>query len=131
MYRTQAAITRSNHPTPSPLKRSRLSRTARSHTHPSFHPDQPSTSKLPRGHLAYYRTIKPPTACNAFRVRADHEDEEGLERPVLGTAGEEAMYLWDLEDGSRVETIKVDLESEGDDRIKVSPNTSGWNGGHR
>jgi hypothetical protein len=72
------------------------------------------------------RTIKPPTACDAFRVRVDHEDDEGLERPLLGTAGEEAMYLWDLEDESRVETIKVDLESEGDDRIKVSPNTSGW-----
>ncbi|WVQ78842.1 hypothetical protein IAT38_000933 [Cryptococcus sp. DSM 104549] len=51
----------------------------------------------PRGHLTYSKTIRPPTSCMAFRARVDKEDQEG-ERVVLATAGEEAVYIWGLDD---------------------------------
>ena len=118
VYRTHSAITRSSRPTPPPAKRSNLSRTSHSLSNPTYRPDQPSSVKLARGHLAYYRTIAPPTPCIAFRARVDYEDEEGKEKAVLGTAGAEAAYLWDLEDESKVETIKLGPEIQG--RIQVS-----------
>ncbi|KAK8861662.1 hypothetical protein IAR55_002485 [Kwoniella newhampshirensis] len=71
-------------------------------TSPSSASDTP-----PRGHLTYFRTIRPPTNCLAFRARVDHEDVEEDARVVLGTAGEEAVYIWDLEDKGKVETYPI------------------------
>jgi uncharacterized protein (UPF0262 family) len=42
---------------------------------------------------------------------------EGEERPVLATAGEEAVYIWDLEEEGSYETIRTELTG---DRIQVS-----------
>lgn len=107
MYRTQSAINLSVNPTPPPKKRSAISRTAWSSISSSYRADQPSDIKLPRGHLAYYRTIIPPKPCRAFRARVDREDQEGQESVVLAAAGTKAIYLWDLEDEKGVETIEV------------------------
>lgn len=86
-----------------------------SHTHASFNA---KTDPLPRGHLRFYRKITPPTLCNAFRARVDHEDIEGKERAVLATAGPEAIYIWDLDEEGKVETVKVDIDDG--ERISVS-----------
>ncbi|WWD16419.1 hypothetical protein CI109_100845 [Kwoniella shandongensis] len=69
-------------------------------------PSQPPAPP-PRGHLTYFRTIRPPTDCLAFRARIDKENVEGQARAVLGTAGEEAVYIWDLEDEGRMETYHI------------------------
>lgn len=66
---------------------------------------QESTGIPHRGHLTYYKTLRPATECWAFRARMDNEGQEG-ERPVLGTAGREAIYLFGLAD-NRVETIQI------------------------
>lgn len=66
---------------------------------------QASTDVPYRGHLTYYKTLRPATECWAFRARMDNEGREG-ERPVLGTAGREAIYLFGLAD-DRVETIRI------------------------
>lgn len=76
------------------------------------------TGDLPRGHLAFYRRIMPPTDCIAFRARLDHEGTE-RERAVLGTAGEEAVFIWDLDDTEYVE--RIDILPEHQRRIQVSP----------
>jgi hypothetical protein len=47
----------------------------------------------------------------------DNEDVEGKERALLATAGSQAVYIWDLEEGEIVETIRTDLTG---DRIQVS-----------
>ena len=72
---------------------------------PGFNP-RTHTGPLPKGHLAYYRTINPPTPCRAFRARVDHEGQLGKARAVLGTAGQEAAYIWDLDEEGKVETIE-------------------------
>ncbi|ADV25222.1 hypothetical protein I305_05875 [Cryptococcus gattii E566] len=64
-----------------------------------------STDIPHRGHLTYYKTLRPATECWAFRARMDKEGQEG-ERPVLGTAGREAIYLFGLAD-AMVETIQI------------------------
>jgi hypothetical protein len=51
----------------------------------------------------------------------DYEEVEGKERAVLGTAGEEAVYIWDLDEEGRVETIPTGLTKE---RIQVSRDKS-------
>ncbi|WVQ93502.1 hypothetical protein IAU59_000576 [Kwoniella sp. CBS 9459] len=97
----------------SPAKRASLPPSSRSLTHetaysfsPSdnYTPPRPSAENQPppRGHLTYYRTIRPPTECFAFRARVDKEDTED-ERAVLGTAGAQGAYIFDLEDENRVE----------------------------
>ena len=75
------------------------------------------TGVLPRGHLSFFRRIMPPTDCIAFRARLDHEGTD-LERAVLGTAGEEAVYIWDLDDEDYVE--RIDISPEQQRRIQVS-----------
>ncbi|ORX34848.1 hypothetical protein BD324DRAFT_635358 [Kockovaella imperatae] len=102
VYRTQSAINRSNHPTPAPNQRPRL--TASAVGSPGFN-GKTWARALPRGHLLYYRTISPPTECHAFRARVDREGQK--ERAVLATAGSEALYIWDLDDASRVERISI------------------------
>ncbi|WVF65873.1 hypothetical protein IAT40_000610 [Kwoniella sp. CBS 6097] len=88
-----------------PFNRSLTHNTAYSFT-PSddYTPPRPSADNPtpPRGHLTYYRTIRPPTECFAFRARVDKADTEG-ERAVLGTAGAQGAYIFDLEDGSKME----------------------------
>ncbi|WVO14733.1 hypothetical protein L204_102371 [Cryptococcus depauperatus] len=59
----------------------------------------------PRGHLTYYKTIRPPTDCWAFRARVDRECQEE-ERPVVGLAGEQAIYIYGLADGG-LESIPI------------------------
>lgn len=113
VWRTQQAIGRSTRKTTS--AESPLSATLYSHTHPDF---TKKTRPLPRGHLAFYRRIVPSTPCIAFRARVDYPGEEGKERAVLGTAGQEAVYIWDLDEEGRVETIPTGLSEE---RIQVSP----------
>ncbi|KAL7424670.1 hypothetical protein Q5752_000354 [Cryptotrichosporon argae] len=61
-----------------------------------------AASPLPKGHLAYFRTLVPPTSCNAFRARVDREFQDG-ERAVVATAGSDAAYVWDLETGQLLE----------------------------
>ena len=114
VYRTQQAISRSAHPNP-PSRR----------PHGALYGESISTDidmtthtgRLPRGHVAYYRHIIPPTDCIAFRARVDNLGKPN-ERAVLGTAGEEGVYLWDLEDQERVERIMIPLEQR--QRIQVS-----------
>ncbi|KIR27061.1 hypothetical protein I309_04003 [Cryptococcus deuterogattii LA55] len=68
--------------------------------------DAQGSTEIPhRGHLTYYKTLRPATECWAFRARMDKEGQEG-ERPVLGTAGREAIYLFGLAD-AMVETIQI------------------------
>jgi hypothetical protein len=66
--------------------------------------------------LGYYRKISPATPYIAFKAGIDNAGIEGEERAVLATAGEEAVYIWDLEEEGRVETIRTDLTG---DRIQV------------
>lgn len=110
---------RSSHPPPKVETHPPSVRSRHSHTHPNWRATNPP-STFPRGHLSYYRTIKPPTSCIAFRARVDYEGEEG-ERAVLGTAGEEAVYLWDLDEVGRVEVIRIKEEDRCP--IQVSFNT--------
>jgi hypothetical protein len=42
---------------------------------------------------------------------------QGKERALLATAGEQAVYIWDLDDEESLETIRTDLTG---DRIQVS-----------
>ncbi|OCF40071.1 hypothetical protein I317_06146 [Kwoniella heveanensis CBS 569] len=97
----------------SPSKRAALPPFNRSLTHGTaysfassdhYHPPRPAAdnSPPPRGHLTYYRTIRPPTECFAFRARVDRADTDD-ERAVLGTAGAQGAYIFDLEDESKVE----------------------------
>lgn len=118
VWRTQHAINRSSHKTP--IGESSLSSTVKSHTHSGFNK---STVPLPRGHLAFYRKIVPPTPCIAFRARVDYEDVEGKERAVLASAGEEAIYIWDLDEEGSVETIPTGLNKE---RIQVGLGILQW-----
>ncbi|ORY29786.1 hypothetical protein BCR39DRAFT_162382 [Naematelia encephala] len=108
VYRTQAAIQRSSHPPPK--EKTAVALSSQSLTHFSWRPNQDDTTPLPRGHLSFYRTIQPPTACIAFRARVDYEGIEGKERAVLATAGDEAIYIWDLDDEKKVEVIQVPQE---------------------
>lgn len=112
VWRTQQAINRSSNK--SSTDESPLSSTVYSHTDRSF---TKKTESLPRGHLGFYRKISPPTPCIAFRARVDNEDVEGKERALLATAGEEAVYVWDLDDEGSLETIRIDLTG---DRIQAS-----------
>ena len=68
--------------------------------------------------MAYYRTITPPTPCIAFRVRVDHEEEEGKERVMLATAGEAAVYIFDLEERAVTETIKLHPDLHGETLVR-------------
>jgi hypothetical protein len=112
VWRTQHAITRSSNKGVNDT--SPLCSTVYSHTDRSF---TKKTQKLPKGHLGFYRKITPPTPCIAFRARIDHEDVQGKERALLATAGEQAVYIWDLDDEESLETIRTDLTG---DRIQVS-----------
>jgi hypothetical protein len=56
-----------------------------------------SRPQIPRGALAFYREIFPPTECRAYRARLDDEGTE-RERAMLGAAGPEAVYIWDLDE---------------------------------
>lgn len=124
VYRTQPAISRSSHPSPScPLPREAAS--SLSHTHPTWKPQSTHTTSeteaLPRGHLAFYRKITPPTACRAFRARVDREVTD-QERVMLGTAGEEGVYLWDLDDETRKEVVEIPPDPDGEEiGIQVCP----------
>jgi hypothetical protein len=112
VWRTQNAVDRSSDKKLN--NKSDLCDTVHSHTHSSFNK---TTQPLPKGHLAFYKKIDPPTPCIAFRARIDQENVEGKERALLATAGSQAVYIWDLEEGEIVETIRTDLTG---DRIQVS-----------
>lgn len=104
VYRTQPAIARSTRPNPPGHRRPRgaiYGESLNSDIDMESH-----TGPLPRGHLSFYRQIIPPTDCIAFRARLDNEGT-AQERAVLGTAGTEAVYIWDLDDPSRVEKIPI------------------------
>lgn len=111
VWRTQNAVDRS--PDKKVNIKSDLCDTVYSHIDRTFNK---TTQPLPRGHLGLYRKIDPPTPCVAFRARIDHE-VEGKERALLATAGEKAVYIFDLEEEGNVETIRTDLTG---DRIQVS-----------
>ena len=113
VWRTQNAVDRSSDKELN--NKSNLCDTVHSHIHSSFNK---TTQPLPKGHLGFYKKIDPPTPCIAFRARIDQEDVEGKERALLATAGSQAVYIWDLEEGEIVETIRTDLTG---DRIQVSP----------
>ena len=118
VWRTQNAVNRSANKGLN--NKSDLCDTVHSHTGPSF---DKTTQPLPKGHLGFYRKIDPPTPCVAFRARVDQEDVEGKERALLATAGSQAVYIWDLEEGELVETIRTDLSG---DRIQVSQSNRIW-----
>ena len=118
VWRTQNAVNRS--PDKQLNDKSELCDTVHSHTHSSFNK---TTHPLPKGHLGFYRKIDPPTPCVAFRARIDQEDVEGKERALLATAGSQAVYIWDLEEGELIETIRTDLTG---DRIQVSQLNRVW-----
>lgn len=132
VYRTASAISRSSIQKPASGRLPREALSSISHTHSSWRPRQLMPSSAvnddengnrleppPRGHLEYYRKIAPPTACRAFRARADRAGTEG-ERAMLATAGERGVHIWDLEDESRPAEIVSIPEEEEDIDIQVS-----------
>lgn len=123
VYRTQAAVDRSSHPPPPPSARPEMSyKYVGSMIDPHYEPKEDwaqTGRKLSRGHLSWYRAITPPTECVAFRARVDHKGVPGKERAVLATAGEEGVYLWDLDEPDRVESIPIKPQNQA--KIQVSP----------
>lgn len=86
---------------------------------PSSEEFKQSPPFLPDGGLAFYRQVTPPTPCHAFRARLDGEGTKD-ERVILGTAGQEAVYLWDVEDENQEPEVITFPEAV---EITVSPNT--------
>lgn len=111
VYRTENAIKRSSRSTPPASRRPRGAEWGISSRGINM---AEHAGPLPRGHLAFYRQIIPPTTCRAFRARIDRAGTPE-ERAVLGTAGIEAVYLYDLDDPSLVETIPL----ESSERIRL------------
>ncbi len=65
--------------------------------------------------LRWYKALTPPTPCRAFRARTD----ERTGRAMLATAGIEAIYLWDLDEGS-YEAIPITDDDQDQDGLNVS-----------
>lgn len=107
VYRTKPSLARSNHPSPA---RNRVPRDA-------LPCEATSGTQDDRGSLEFYRLIIPPTWCRAFRARVDYEGTPD-ERAVLCTAGSAGVFVWDLDDVNRVDTIPFDPTDHTD--INVS-----------
>ena len=109
VWRTGEARARDSLPK---VGQSPLSATAVSFTHPKvFCPNRPD-GPLPRGHLAHYQTLQPPSRCLAFRLHVDKADTPDA-KAVVAACGSNAIYIWHLEEDKPMQRIERDWVNIG------------------
>jgi hypothetical protein len=119
IYRTAAAISRSKNPEPPLQGASDLTNTARSYIIAGYDPST-YTKPLPRGHLAYYKRFVSPTATPAFKARLDCEGVKMKEKVALGAVRTDTVYIWDVDDGTVMETMAIDLGDRAEVQVRSS-----------
>lgn len=110
VWRTRHAISRSLHPEPfGETKETHSTTCVEDPRGPRFEPvsTQPcgvidAARPLARGGLGFYRILTPPTECSAFRVRTDFAGTVH-ERTVACIAGDEGVYVYDVEHGTFIQ----------------------------
>ncbi|WRT65783.1 uncharacterized protein IL334_002732 [Kwoniella shivajii] len=79
-----------------------------------YTPSTDRSSIPPRGHLTYYKSIRPRTECFAFRARVDKEYTED-ERLMFGTSSGTEAYIYNLqsENNSDMEKFVFERDDRG------------------